>query len=140
MLYLYHYVALFHLQMLHIKAHWTLFNINVYFNSTSHSANAQYVNVKRLDHISFTISFTFLEQELLHNDTCQPIGCINTRKEKFRYTTVLKHFNTKFYYTTVHMTVQLNLNQRGRNIRKKSEFYSTSPNQKIFEWNTRISV
>lgn len=46
MVYLYQYVALCHLQLLHIKAHWTLFNIDVNFNRTSYTANAQYVNEK----------------------------------------------------------------------------------------------
>lgn len=129
--YQYQYVSLCHLQILHIKAHWTLFNINVYFNSTSNSANAQYVNVKRLDQISFTISFTFLEQELLHNDTCQSIYCINTRNKIMIHdrSIILRIyvawvFNVYpgliFQKTTVRMTVQLNLRQCGRKYKKIS--------------------
>lgn len=95
MVYLYQYVALCHLQLLHIKAHWTLFNIDVNFNSTSYSANAQSVNVREVGQLSFAINFTFLEWLLLHTDTCQSIDCINTRKY-ILYTTVLIHFDTKF--------------------------------------------
>lgn len=57
MVYLYQYVALRYLQLLHIKAHWTLFNIDVDFNSTSYSANAQYVNVREVGQNKFCYQF-----------------------------------------------------------------------------------
>lgn len=56
MVYLYQYVVLRYLQLLHIKAHWTLFNIDVDFNSTSYSANAQYVNVREVGQNKLSIS------------------------------------------------------------------------------------
>lgn len=57
MVYLYQYVVLRYLQLLHIKAHWTLFNIDVDFNSTSYSANAQYVNVREVGQNKFCYQF-----------------------------------------------------------------------------------